>query len=128
MPFCWLQAFAACAVYDANFPIKKNETRALCLRRSLVELEDSGCAHIGDQVLRLSTQRIDLLRFLEVLWQHVPVRMILKLLNQPCNCLFAICPLDERRSEAIIDVTATSFLILRSVIFFEVLATRVLEM
>ena len=41
--FRWLHAFAACAVYDSNFPVQGT------IR--LVELEDFGIAHISDQIL-----------------------------------------------------------------------------
>ena len=55
-------------------------------------LEDFRIAHIGDQVLRLFTAWIDLLlSFVEVLFQQVPVRVILELLNQYFDCFSAIC-------------------------------------
>ena len=74
------------------------------LRRSLAELEDFRIAHIGDQVLRLFTEWIDLLSVVEVLQQQVPDRVILELLTQSFDCFFAICVLfSERLSEAYLE-------------------------
>ena len=45
-----VHAFSACAIYDTNFPIQ-SAIGTLYLRRSLVELENFGIAHFGNQIL-----------------------------------------------------------------------------
>ena len=63
-----------------NFPIL-SAIWTLSLRRRLVELEDFGIAHLSNGILGFLTEVVDLLRFLKVLQQHVPVWVTFELLN-----------------------------------------------
>ena len=88
--FRTLHAFSACAVFDTNFTIQ-SAIQTLSLRRGLVELEDCGIAHLSNQILRFLTEMVDLLRFLKVCQQKIPVWVIFKFFNWSSNCFFAIC-------------------------------------
>ena len=79
--FWWLHASSTCAVYDTYFP-KCGAIWTLSIRRSLVELGDFVVAHFSNQILWFLTEVVDILRFLVVLQQHVPVWVIFELLNQ----------------------------------------------
>ena len=63
---------------------------ALYLRRSLAKLEVFRVAHARDQLLRLCAERIDLFSLVQMLYQRVPVRVILELLNQSFDGFLAI--------------------------------------
>ena len=122
-----LHACAAGAVYDANFPISRT-IRALHLRRDLAQLEVLRVTHAGDQLFRLFAEQIEFLSLVQIHYERVTVRVILELLNQSFYDLLAIRVffLDcwvRFSLFSVINITATSFLILRSVVFFEMLAT-----
>ena len=73
--------FSACVVYDTNFPTQGAIWTLSLRERGLVELDDFGVAHIGDQVLRLFTEMVDLFRCLKVFQEHIPAWVIFKLFN-----------------------------------------------
>ena len=66
-----------------TIPIPQYEATiwTLSLRRSLVEFEDFVIAHFKNQILRFLTEVVDLLGFLVVIEQHVPVWVTFELLN-----------------------------------------------
>ena len=89
--------------------------------------------HAGDQLLRLFAERIDFLSLVQILSSRITVRVILELLNQSFYDslrlqVFLLNCWERYTLNSVINVTATSFLVSRSVIFFEMLAACVLEM
>ena len=67
--------------------------RALFLGRGFAQLEDLGIARVGDQLLRLFAELINLPRLLQVLQERLLVRVILELLNQRFDCFLCdSCP------------------------------------
>ena len=61
-----LHTFAAGAVFNASFPIKRT-IRALYFKKDLVQLEVLGVSHAGDQLLRLFAERIEFLSLVQIL-------------------------------------------------------------
>ena len=124
-PFRRLHDFAADAVFDANFPIQRT-IKALYFRGDLSQLEVLRVTHAGDQLLRLSLNGLNS----SVLFKSTinESRFGCELLNQSCYHFLAIrvfvldcwmrCPL-----HSLINVTATSLLVLRSASLFEMRAT-----
>ena len=55
---------------------------ALALGRGFAELKDLRVAHVGDQLLRLLVERVNLFGLLQVLQEKNLVRVTLELLNQ----------------------------------------------
>ena len=86
----------------------------MILGRGFAKLEDLGIAHVGDQLLRLFAERVNLLSLIQVLQEELLVRVILELLNQLCDCFFAIHVLlmDSRMRyawDSLVNVAAAGF-------------------
>ena len=87
---------------------------ALFLGRGFAKLEYLRIAHVGDQLLRLFAERIDLFSLIQVLQEKLFVRVFLELLNELFDCFSAIrvVLLDCRMRYAwysIVDVAAAGF-------------------
>ena len=89
IPFQRLHTFAASTVYDANFPTQRT-IKALCFRRDLAQLEVLRVTHAGDQLLRLFAERIEFLSLVQILYQRLPARVVLELLNKSFYDFLAI--------------------------------------
>ena len=60
------------------------------LEEGFAKLEDLRVAHVGDQLLRLFAELMNLFGLIQVLQERLLVRVILELLNQLFNRFFAI--------------------------------------
>ena len=110
----------------------KAQSGHLYLRRGLVMFEDVRIAHIGDQLLRLFTERIELFSSVQILCWRVPVRVILELLTQFFDgCLaIRILFLDgwvRYTWNSVINDIVTGFPVKTSQTFSGILTTCVLE-
>ena len=86
----------------------------------LAQFEELRVTHAGDQLRRLFAGRIEFLSLVQILYQRVPVRVLLELLNQSFYDFFAIgvfflnCWV-RYTLNSVINVTATSSFVFRSV-------------
>ena len=73
-------------------PISHNELQkwALFLGRGVAKLRDLGIAHVGDQLLRLFAELVNLLSLFQVLQERLLVRMMIEQLNELFDRFFAI--------------------------------------
>ena len=67
-------------------------TRALLYGRGFAMFEDLRVVvHVGDELLRFLAEIVEVFRLLEVLKEGFLVRLVLELLNQLLDFVFAIC-------------------------------------
>ena len=64
--------------------------RALFFGRGFAKFENLTVVHVGNQLLRLFAEHIDLLRLVQVLQERFLIRVALELLNQLFDFVFAI--------------------------------------
>ena len=76
------------------------------LKEGFAKLEDLGIAHVGDQLLRLFAELINLHRLFQVLQERLLVRVILELLNQLFDRFFNVaakgCPVTSVRCDLVV--------------------------
>ena len=92
------QTSSTSAINNADLPVQITIGEML-FGRGFEKFEDLSVVHVGDQLLRLFAELVDLLRLVQVLQERFLMRVALELLNQPFDFVFASVLLSDCRKE-----------------------------